>query len=142
MITRLGATTLAVLSLGVGYGLAQTLSDYTFYTTQEEGEILASELMYGTVENPDGEILGDVVDVVINENLEVKALIVGVGGFLGLLQKHVAVRFDEIDRIRDTDTGEVSLVFETSEPELRAAPEFQTLADQMAETEREELFAE
>ncbi len=142
MMRRLSAATLAVLLLGVGYGLAQTLSADTFYTSQQEGEILASELMYGTVQNSEGEILGDVVDVVINEHLEVKALIVGVGGFLGLLQKHVAVRFDEIDRIRDMDTGEVSLVFETSEPELRGAPEFQTLADQMAETEREELMAE
>lgn len=110
----------------------------TFLTMQEDEDILASELMGVSVENTEGETLGSINDVVIHDDLGVKAVVIGVGGFLGLGQKHVAVNYDEIDRVRN-DVGDITLVFAATTEELENAPEFQTLEDQIAEAEQEDM---
>jgi sporulation protein YlmC with PRC-barrel domain len=109
----------------------------TFLTMQEEDDVLASELMDAEVENPEGETLGSISDVVIHDELGIKAVVIGVGGFLGIGQKSVAVNYAEIERVRDN--GAVTLVFAATEEDLDAAPEFQTLEDQIAEAERQEM---
>lgn len=110
----------------------------TYLTMQEEDDILASELMGVNVENPQGETLGSINDVVINDELGVKAVVIGVGGFLGLGQKHVAVNYAEINHVRD-EFGDITLVFAATEEDLENAPEFRTLQDQIAEAEQQEM---
>ncbi len=112
----------------------------TFLTMQDEDDVLASELMNADVENPQGETLGSISDVVIHDELGIKAVVIGVGGFLGIGQKSVAVNYAEIERVRDN--GDVTLVFAATEDDLDAAPEFQTLDDQIAEAEQQEMEME
>ena len=111
----------------------------TYLSMQEEEDTLASELMGVDVENPQGETLGSINDLVIHDEIGVKAVVVGVGGFLGLGQKHVAVNYGEIEHSRDPDTGDVTLVFSATQEELENAPEFQTIEDQIAEAEQQEM---
>ena len=55
-------------------------------------------------------------------------MIVGVGGFLGIGEKDVAVNFAAIEPRSDAD-GDVSLYLNASQEQLEAAPEFKTLAE-------------
>jgi sporulation protein YlmC with PRC-barrel domain len=99
----------------------------TFLSMQDEEDILASELMGASVENPEGETLGSIRDVVINDDIGVKAVVVGVGGFLGIGQKLVAINYEEIEHVREN--GDVTLVFAATREQLEDAPDFQTLQD-------------
>ena len=50
-----------------------------------------------TVENANGDNLGEINNVIINEKGDVVAVVIGVGGFLGIGEKNVGVPFDELD---------------------------------------------
>jgi sporulation protein YlmC with PRC-barrel domain len=100
-----------------------------FIGQQETNELLASSLIGTTVYSPTEETLGDINDLVFNEDDgRIQAVIVGVGGFLGIGQKNVAVSFDAIIETTDFD-GNVRLVLDATAEELDAAPVFLTLAE-------------
>lgn len=93
-------------------------------TTQAEGH-LASDLMGETVYNSageDAEAIGDVNDLVIGEDGEVTAIVVGVGGFLGVGDKEVSIRYDAARWAQRE--GERQLVIETTEDELKQQQAF------------------
>jgi hypothetical protein len=99
-----------------------------FLNTQNEGQWLASNLIGTTVQNPAGESLGDINDVVIAGEGPVQAVVIGVGGFLGIGEKNVAVAFDRIQRTTDQD-GKSLFVLNATKEELEQAPPFMTLAE-------------
>jgi sporulation protein YlmC with PRC-barrel domain len=100
-----------------------------FLEQQEETHLLASNLIGATVYNAADESLGDINDILFNEDDgSIEAVIVGVGGFLGIGQKAVAVSFAELTETTDAD-GNLKLVLDTTIEELEAAPTFVTLAD-------------
>lgn len=95
------------------------------YFTAGQGEILASTLIGKAVysgTSDDAERIGDVNDIVIAPNGSAEAVIVGVGGFLGIGEKDVAVDFSQVSWI-DRD-GERWFVVEATKEELEAAPAF------------------
>lgn len=89
---------------------------------------LASNLIGSTVYSGTDENLGKIVDILATDEGEVKAVVIGVGGFLGIGRKDVAVAPDTLERVK-IDNG-VKLVLATSKDELNAAPEFKTAAQQ------------
>ena len=95
------------------------------YFTAGQGEILASSLIgkgvYGSASD-DAERIGDVNDVVIAPNGSAEAVIIGVGGFLGIGEKDVAVDFSQVSWV-DRD-GERWFIVEATKEELEAAPSF------------------
>lgn len=68
------------------------------------------------------EDIGTVSDLVIDGNGKVTAVIVGVGGFLGMGDKDVAIGWDRIQRRQDGD--DFTLEVDMSEDDLRNAPEY------------------
>jgi len=98
-----------------------------FIEQQEPGELLASSLIGATVENPAGETLGDINDVVLTDEGIVDGIVIGVGGFLGIGEKNVAVNFDAIEKTTD-DAGNVVLTLNTTEQQLENAPQYVTVA--------------
>lgn len=95
------------------------------YFSAAPEQILASSVLGKTVytgSDEQGEAIGDVNDVVINADGGAEALVIGVGGFLGLGEKDVAVGFDRISW-SDRD-GERIIVVSATREELQAAPEF------------------
>lgn len=50
-----------------------------------------------SAKNRDGETLGDINNVILNEKGNVVAATIGVGGFLGIGEEDVGVPFDNID---------------------------------------------
>lgn len=139
MIRTLLATT-AIATLLASGAVAQTTApaDPTAPAAQEvpmtihaEGN-LASNLIGESVYNStgeDAEKIGEIADLVIDPDGNVEAIIVGVGGFLGIGQKQVALEYDLAQWSEQPD-GERWLVVETTEDALRAQQEFDRAAFQ------------
>jgi hypothetical protein len=100
-----------------------------FLTTQADEEMLASSLIGSSVYNSADENLGDINDILFNKDGSVKAVVIGVGGFLGIGEKNVAIAFSTLEQATDAD-GNVKFVLAASKEELDAAPAFVTLAEQ------------
>lgn len=77
-------TTAGAAGSNIGVGL-------NFLTQREPGVWRASELIGKEVRGSNNEDIGDVNDVLIGQNGQVRGVIVGVGGFLGLGETNVAL---------------------------------------------------
>ena len=102
-----------------------------FIEEQSEDAVLASELIGLTVYNPADEALGDVNDIVWTADGGIEGVIVGVGGFLGIGEKSVAVAYSAVN-ISTDENGNKKLVLDATLDELTAAPEFLTTAEKLA----------
>lgn len=70
--------------------------------------------------------IGSINDLVIDANSEVKAVIVDIGGFLGMGAKSVSVSMDQLRVIRDGDSeNDYFIVFTSTREALENAPEFE-----------------
>lgn len=90
---------------------------------------LATELIGMAVysgPNDDAERIGDVNNFVITDQGQVAAVIIGVGGFLGIGEKNVAVDYRELQRTTDQN-GDLRLVLPTTKDALTSAPDFKTV---------------
>lgn len=82
----------------------------------------ASHLIGADVQTVNNEDIGDVSDLIIGSNGKVMAVVVSVGGFLGMGEKDVAIGWDHITRTGKTD--DVELRVDVTRDELKAAPTF------------------
>jgi hypothetical protein len=103
-------------------------TDEVYIGAQATEEDLASNWIGQSLYNGSDENLGDINDILLDSDGRVRAVIVGVGGFLGIGEKDVAVNFAAIEPRSDED-GDISLYLNATQEQLEAAPEFQTLAD-------------
>ncbi|MFH6784138.1 MULTISPECIES: PRC-barrel domain-containing protein [Methylobacterium] len=67
-----------------------------FLTRPEPGSLRASKLVGVKVIGMDHVRVGEIEDVLLTEDGRVRAVVIGVGGFLGIGQKSVAVPFDTL----------------------------------------------
>lgn len=94
-----------------------------FIPHKDKHDLFANELEEADVITGDGKDIGEVQDVLIGPDGQVRALIVEVGGMLGLGEKKVAVRYDRFERDVN-DEGMLQLKLQATEHELREAPRF------------------
>lgn len=74
--------------------------------------------------------IGEIGDLIIGTDGQVKAVLADIGGFLGLGERQVAVSMDQISTIRDGDSeGDYFIVFTSDRAALEAAPEFEWAAE-------------
>ena len=125
MIRKLLATTaLVTIAAGGAYAAEDQASD-RFLTTADDAAMASTiigEAVY-TSSADDAESVGEISDLLVGSDGEIDAAIVGVGGFLGLGEKNVAVSYDNLKLTTDDD-GSYFVVLETSKEELESAPEF------------------
>lgn len=107
----------------------------SYITEQSETQISANDYIGKPVYNSEDDSIGDVNDLILEEQGGIVAAVIGVGGFLGIGEKDVAVPMDLITMSRDTETNEVRLTTTETVESLQAAPEFMTLDDQQAATD-------
>lgn len=79
----------------------------------------------------DAEHIGDVNNLVVGEGGEIAAVIIGVGGFLGIGEKNVAVNYAELEWVTAED-GSERFVLPTTKEALETAPNFETTDDAAA----------
>ncbi|MGE5267918.1 MAG: PRC-barrel domain-containing protein [Deltaproteobacteria bacterium] len=96
-----------------------------FIKSQTADEYLAKDHLIGVkVKGPDGNIIGDIEDLIITDGNTVVGIVMGTGGFLGMAEKKVgvqlsALKFDEAD-------GALSVSLpEATKAALDAAPAFE-----------------
>lgn len=77
---------------------------------------------------PDDETIGEISELVIDEDGRIAAVIVEVGGFLGLGEKEVAVSWDSIERHSNEDNDGHYFSVDTTKDALQEAPEYKTEA--------------
>jgi len=140
MIRNLLATTAIASLLVSGAAYAQTTppaptdtpaatSSDTPMVKHADGQ-LASNLIGEEVYNStadDAEKIGEVVDLVLSDDGNVEAIVVGVGGFLGIGQKDVALEYNLVEWAEQTD-GDRWIVVATTKDALEAQEEFDRAA--------------
>lgn len=121
MISAALAATLAVPALAQTTAPAPGIAS-TFYA--QRGEWRASTLMGLKVTNAAGETVGDINDMLIDKDSKVGIVVMGVGGFLGMGERHAAFKLDALQLSRGPDNSTLARVNVTKE-QLKAMPEWQ-----------------
>ncbi|WP_313291347.1 PRC-barrel domain-containing protein [Rhizobium rhizoryzae] len=103
-----------------------------YITQQSETQVSANDYIGKAIYNAENNSIGDVNDLILEENGGIVAAVVGVGGFLGIGEKDVAVPMSKLTMARD-ENNNVRLTTTETADSLKAAPEFKTLSDQQAE---------
>jgi len=93
------------------------------FVAQTPTDMVSSKLVGLSVTNNAGDTIGQIADLVLDEKQQVKAWVVGVGGFLGIGAKYVAIDPSALKVTRgDGDTLKATI--DTTKDQLRAAPEY------------------
>jgi sporulation protein YlmC with PRC-barrel domain len=82
----------------------------------------ASDYIGKTVYDQSGNNIGEVNDLIVSGDGNVEAVILGVGGFLGIGEKDVAVNTQAVQMVQDGDTQR--LVVQATKETLEAAPTY------------------
>ena len=119
-----GDTTIDTTIVTSSVTAAMASSTATKMTMSGEA-VLASNLLgkqVYTSADADAESVGDINDVVMDQNGNTEWVIVGVGGFLGMGEKEVALSIEQVDWVeRD---GERVVITNMTKAQLEAAAEF------------------
>ena len=100
---------------------ADTAPGQIRYFSTYSNEMRASKLIGTAVRNPAGETIGDINEILLDKSGKVAAVVVGVGGFLGMGEREVALAFESIRMTRDKDGKDVLTVNATKDT-LKTAP--------------------
>ncbi len=105
----------------------------TYLTEQSADQVSANTYIGQAVYNGTNESIGNVNDLIMKKDGGLVAAVIGVGGFLGIGEKNVAVPMEKITVAQNTTDGSVKLTTSETAETLKAAPEFKTLQMQSAE---------
>ncbi len=97
--------------------------DRTTLTAIPAEELTSENLEGTTVYGADDANVGDIGDIVMTADGKVDAVIIDVGGFLGIGEKPVAVGFDDLEFMQDEDNNRYLYTNFTKE-QLEAQPEY------------------
>src|SRR5262245_15187044 len=105
---------------------------------QDANTVLAKELIGLTVYAPDKAKIGSISDLILSKDAKsVEGFIIGVGGFLGIGEKSVALKMDRL-QISHNGDGSVQLMMDVKKEELANAPSFKSKRDVEAEKQAAE----
>src|SRR6478752_7122683 len=93
------------------------------FSTVSKDEMFSSKLKGLNVYNQKDESVGEITDIAIKGS-QVDALILSVGGFLGMGEHYVAVSPSSFNVTRDTKNDKWVATMNTTKEALKAAPEF------------------
>ena len=108
---------------------------------QDKATFLASAIIDGSVYSPSDESVGDVNDLVIKPTGEIEAVVVGVGGFIGIGEKDVAIALNRFTMEPTPDHASTKLVLNATKEELEAAPAFKSAYVQKLDEEFQQQSA-
>ena len=154
---RILATTAMTLLLSTAAMADDHMSSFKTYEEQSVNDIYASDFIgmrvYATEKDYDAfdenasvdagaekgwDDIGEVNDIILNRDGSVKAVILGVGGFLGIGEKDVSVDMNSIKMVNQKgDEGDFFLVVKANKQSLTDAPTF----ERMMKNAKEEMNA-
>jgi hypothetical protein len=96
-----------------------------FLARQAPSEWRGSKLIGASVYGPDDKSIGDINELIVGPKGEVRAVVIGVGGFLGIGEKNVAVPFQALHVTRKPNTSSVGRITASlTKDDLQKAPRF------------------
>ncbi len=113
MLAKHAAIGLVITGLMAGTALAQS----------SKGEWRASKVVGVNVYNDSNEKLGSIDELIMNKEGKIDKVIIGVGGFLGVGQRDIAVNFDQL---KFTDQPVPSNTASTAAPGSSTSPSSST----------------
>ena len=93
-------------------------------TAQKPDEWLATKLRGTSVLGSDGVKIGSVDDILLDRSGSIKALVIGVGGFLGIGAKDVAIPFKQFQVVPGTEGKSDVLTLSMTKDQLADAQDF------------------
>ena len=102
---------------------------------QAADEVRADKLIGMTVYDTAGEKVGQVKDILFNENGQATGVVLSVGGVLGLGAKSVGLQWSEVDIKPDAEVAKIQY----NKDQLEAAPDFKTQEAQKAESDAAQM---
>jgi sporulation protein YlmC with PRC-barrel domain len=91
--------------------------------TQSPGDLASSKLVGASVYNTNNENIGEIEDLIISSNGTVSTVVIGVGGFLGIGEKKVAMPFSAL-KAEKGDNNLMKVVIEGTKESLKAMPDY------------------
>ena len=102
---------------------AETTATGAFATAQSADEWRSSRLVGTAVYNEANERVGDISELVLDGNGQIENVVIGVGGFLGIGEKLVAVNFSDLNIAREKN-GNARVTMNTTKEALQNAPDY------------------
>lgn len=90
-------------------------------------DVSVSNLIGSAVYGSNDKSLGTIGDVIMDATGQIQAVVVDVGGFLGIGQKPVAMQFDQM-QMRKDENGALHLMMNATQEQLQNAPAYQAQA--------------
>jgi sporulation protein YlmC with PRC-barrel domain len=110
---------------------------YVVADTDNLGTRLIGQTVYSST-GDDAEEIGTINDIVFDADGQITAVVIGVGGFLGIGEKNVAVDFDSLEFTLAADNTERWVVPTTADA-LTAAPDFVWKEDEPADANNDAM---
>ncbi|MBX3537292.1 MAG: PRC-barrel domain-containing protein [Chelatococcus sp.] len=102
----------------------------TYMSQQTDNQLLGSKLIGASVVGNEDASIGEINDLLIAQNGTVEGVVVGVGGFLGLGQKNVAVPMTALQVTPDGNAANTpKITMQVSKADLQNAPDFKRADD-------------
>lgn len=137
----LALASFAFVTPGLAQDNAPASSNEAYYTEADKADFTASDLIgsriyatesaVNTEDNlakagDDWDDIGEINDLIVGRDGSVKAVVVGVGGFLGLGEKNVALRMSELRFVKKSgdDPNDYFVVVKSNKEQLEKAPEY------------------
>ena len=140
MSFKTGASAAALaLALGVSAALAQQTPSPPAakpaapvsgqLLTQPDNTLLSRDLIGQTVVAPDNAKIGSISELILTKDgKSVEGFVIGVGGFLGIGERSVALKMDQLQIAMQPD-GSAKLTSDVKKDDLANAPAFKTRKD-------------
>jgi hypothetical protein len=94
------------------------------YYRANAADYRASKLIGTSVKNDANETIGSINEILLSNDGKVAAVIIGVGGFLGMGEREVAVSYPSLRISHDTNGKTVVMMPTATKDSLKAAPEW------------------
>lgn len=143
---RILATTALVMIMAGGAYSAQ-MGNYTAQPQDVEASDFIGSRIYAAETMPatdtvaagaekDWDDVGEINDVILGRDGQIKAVVLGVGGFLGIGEKNVAVPMQDVKFVKNGDgADDFFLVVNANKDVLTSAPAFVSLDEKAAQQE-------
>jgi sporulation protein YlmC with PRC-barrel domain len=125
MKTTLAALTALIIAVSP-LAAQTTTAPLSFTDKQNNSEMLGTDFIGTPVTSKDGQTLGKITNLVFDQEGRIELAVIGIGGFLGIGEKEVAVPFDAV-KSGEANNKQV-FILDTTKEQLLAAPAYKTLS--------------
>jgi hypothetical protein len=94
------------------------------YQDVEWTELTADDLEGARIYGPNDEDVGEIDELILNDNGQITHVLADIGGFLGMGERTVKLSFEELQLIRNND-NDVRIYVDSTEETLEQLPEYE-----------------